>query len=87
MRVALGKKGDYSVRAVIDVARRYGDGRRKAREIADEMDIPARYVPQILANLVRCELLTGLRQVSDNQGQRDELLPRSLRLRRSQLRD
>jgi Rrf2 family transcriptional regulator, iron-sulfur cluster assembly transcription factor len=53
MQISLGSKGDYSVRAVLDLARSYGDGRRKAREIAAAMDIPEKYVAQVLADLVR----------------------------------
>jgi Rrf2 family protein len=51
VQTTLGRKGDYSVRAVLDIANHAGR-RRKSREIAEEMDIPARYLPQILANLV-----------------------------------
>jgi Rrf2 family protein len=57
MQVALGRKGDYSVRAMLQVAR--GGGRQKARAIAHAMDIPDRYVPQILANLVSHGLLVA----------------------------
>jgi Rrf2 family protein len=60
VRVALGRKGDYAVRAVLDLARHHGCGRRKAREIASEMDVPARYLPQILADLVRGGLLSAV---------------------------
>lgn len=60
MRVALGRKGDYAVRAVLDLARHQGQGRRKAREIAEDMDIPARYLPQILAALVRSKFLIAV---------------------------
>ncbi|MCK9485149.1 MAG: Rrf2 family transcriptional regulator [Dehalococcoidia bacterium] len=60
MQVTLGRKGDYTVRAVMDLARHHGQGRRKAREIAAEMDIPERYLPQILANLVRQGLLIAV---------------------------
>ena len=60
MQATLGRKGDYSVRAAIDVARHHGQRRRKAREIAATMDIPIRYIPQILANLVRAGLLKGV---------------------------
>lgn len=60
MQVALGRRGDYSVRAVLDVARHHGGERRKARQIAATMDIPERYVSQILANLVRADLLTAV---------------------------
>jgi Rrf2 family protein len=58
MQASLGRKGDYSVRAVLDLARNNGD-RRKAREIAEEMDIPHDYLTQILANLVQQGLLTA----------------------------
>jgi Rrf2 family protein len=51
VQTTLGRKGDYSVRAVLDIANHAGQ-RRKSREIAEDMDIPARYLPQILANLV-----------------------------------
>jgi len=60
MQATLGRKGDYSVRAAIDVARYHGQRRRKAREIAATMDIPVRYIPQILANLVREGLLNAV---------------------------
>jgi len=60
MQVTLGRKGDYSVRAAIDVARFHGQRRRKAREIAAAMDIPVRYIPQILANLVRTDVLKAV---------------------------
>ncbi|HEX6222754.1 MAG TPA: Rrf2 family transcriptional regulator [Acidimicrobiia bacterium] len=57
MQAVLGRKGDYSVRAMLQLVR--GDGRQKARAIAREMDIPDRYVTQILANLVNHELLVA----------------------------
>jgi Rrf2 family protein len=60
MQVTLDRKGDYSVRAVLDIARHYGKGRRKARQIATVMDIPGRYATQILADLVRHGLLTAV---------------------------
>lgn len=59
MQASLGRKGDYSVRAILDLARQNGE-RRKAREIAGEMDIPHRYLTQILANLVQHGLLTAV---------------------------
>lgn len=59
MQASLGRKGDYSVRAMLDVARHDGV-RRKAREIAGEMDIPHRYLTQILANLVQHGLLEAV---------------------------
>jgi Rrf2 family protein len=58
VQATLGRKGDYSVRAVLDISNHSG-GRRKSREIAEEMDIPSRYLPQILANLVEHGILTA----------------------------
>jgi len=60
MQVTLGRKGDYSVRAVLDVATHSGEGKRKAREIAAEMEIPQPYVAQVLADLVRHGVLTAV---------------------------
>ena len=60
MRLNLGRKGDYSVRAVLDLGRHYGNGRRKAREIAAAMRIPGRSAPQILGKLVRSGLVTAI---------------------------
>lgn len=56
MQVTLGRKGDYSVRAMIALAR-VGGGRRKARQIAGTMEIPERYLPQIMAPLVKAGLV------------------------------
>lgn len=61
MRLELGRRADYAIRAAVDLARHAGDGtRRKAREISEEMEIPVSYVPQILAELVRSELAVSL---------------------------
>ena len=51
MQIVLGSRGDYSVRAVLYLARH--PGRQSRRAIAEAMDIPAKYLPQILASLVR----------------------------------
>lgn len=57
MRLELGRRADYAIRAAVDLASHHGDGeRRKARAISYEMSIPASYVPQILAELVRSGL-------------------------------
>ena len=52
MQVVLGRKGDYSVRAMLHLARHSGKGRQKARVVAEAMEIPHRYATQILASLV-----------------------------------
>ncbi len=59
MKIALGKKGDYSVRAVLDLARHHRKGRRKARQIALSMRIPDSYLVRILADLVRSGLISA----------------------------
>jgi Rrf2 family protein len=58
VQIALDRRGDYSVRAVLDLARHAG-GRRKAREIARVMDVPVRYLPQLLAPLIREGLVSA----------------------------
>ncbi len=57
MKTILGRKGDYAVRSVLELSRHWGAGRTKSREIAEAMSIPRKYLPQILASLVRAELL------------------------------
>lgn len=51
MQVVLGRRGDYTVRAVLYLARH--PGRQPRREISAEMEIPDKFVPQILGALVR----------------------------------
>jgi Rrf2 family protein len=61
MRLELGRRADYAIRAAVDLARHRDDpGRRKAREIAAEMGIPTSYVPQILAELVRAGIASSV---------------------------
>jgi len=58
MRLELTKRGDYAVRAMIALVR--GDGERlSARRIADAMEIPARFLPQVLADLHRAGLVAA----------------------------
>jgi Rrf2 family protein len=57
--MALGKKGNYSVRAVLDLSIHHRSGRRKAHEIATSMRIPEKYLARILADLVRSGLISA----------------------------
>ncbi len=59
MKVRLGRRGDYAVRAMISIARHPAGGRRKTRQITDEMDLPPGFATQILASLARGGLLTA----------------------------
>ena len=60
MQTTLGSKGDYSVRAVLDLARAHGSSRRKSREISDRMAIPPKYLPQVLGDLIRAGLVESV---------------------------
>jgi Rrf2 family transcriptional regulator, iron-sulfur cluster assembly transcription factor len=60
MELSLGKRADYTVRAMVDLARHHGTGRRKTAEIAEEMGIPVSYLPQLLAQLVRAGLVASV---------------------------
>ncbi|OGO53923.1 MAG: hypothetical protein A2V84_12145 [Chloroflexi bacterium RBG_16_70_13] len=51
MQIVLGNRGDYTVRAVLFLARHPGLQRR--REIAEAMQIPDSFLPQILGGLVK----------------------------------
>ncbi len=47
------------MRAVLHLARHEGAGRRKTRQIAEDMGVPETYLPQILAQLVAAGLVTS----------------------------
>jgi Rrf2 family protein len=57
MQLSLKRKGDYAVRAMISVGRKYGTGLRQARQISTEMHIPYKTLTLILAGLVAEGLL------------------------------
>lgn len=59
MELQLGKRADYTVRAVLDLAGHHGQGRRTAGAIATARDIPASYLPQLLAQLARAGIVVS----------------------------
>ena len=59
MRLELGRKGAYSIDAVVYLARQPGPGRSKARAIGEAIGAPGNYLPQILADLVRGGILVA----------------------------
>jgi Rrf2 family protein len=59
VRLELTKRGDYAVRAMIALARD-DPGLISAREIAAAMAIPPRFLPQVMADLVRAGLVEGV---------------------------
>jgi Rrf2 family transcriptional regulator, iron-sulfur cluster assembly transcription factor len=58
MRMDLGRRADYAIRSTLDLARHPGR-LRKARETAAEADVPERYLPQIMAALIRAGIVTS----------------------------
>ncbi|NJD28141.1 MAG: Rrf2 family transcriptional regulator [Chloroflexi bacterium] len=55
MQIVLGNRGDYTVRAVLYLARH--PGRQRRREISEAMTIPDKYLPQILGALVKARIV------------------------------
>ena len=59
MRLELTRRGDYAVRAAVALAATNGDGLLSTRRIAAEMQIPPRFLPQVMADLVRADLVVA----------------------------
>lgn len=59
MRADLTKRADYAIRAMIALARHDGESPLSARRIAAEMDIPARFLPQVMVDLTAAGLVHG----------------------------
>lgn len=57
MRLELTKRGDYAVRAMLALTTGRGNGPLSARRISGAMDIPVRFLPQVLADLQRAGLV------------------------------
>ncbi len=57
MRPELTKRADYAIRAMLALARVKGRDPLSARRIAEEMDIPARFLPQVMGDLSRADLV------------------------------
>jgi Rrf2 family protein len=57
MRLELTHRGSYAIRAVLKLARAQEDDVVPARRIAKEMDIPVRFLPQVLGDLSRAGIV------------------------------
>jgi Rrf2 family protein len=57
MRLELTHRGSYAIRAVLTLARADKDQVVPARHIAQEMDIPVRFLPQVLGDLSRAGIV------------------------------
>jgi Rrf2 family protein len=59
--VKLSMRSDYGARAVIDLARRYGEGPVQSAEIAARESIPEAYLEQLLTSLRKAGLVRSSR--------------------------
>lgn len=59
MRVS--SRADYGVRALFDLAQRYGRGPTQSRDIAARQDVPEAYLHQVLGALNRAGLVRSTR--------------------------
>jgi Rrf2 family protein len=54
-------KGDYGVRALVELAHRYGQGPVQSAEIASRQEIPEPYLDQLLTTLRRAGFIRSVR--------------------------
>jgi Rrf2 family protein len=59
MELTLGRRADYTVRAVYDLVLHHGETWRKAEDIARDRAIPRSYLAHLLADLVRAGIVTS----------------------------
>jgi Rrf2 family protein len=57
MRLELTHRGSYAIRAVLALARAEDQDVVPARQIAKDMDIPVRFLPQVLGDLNRAGIV------------------------------
>jgi Rrf2 family cysteine metabolism transcriptional repressor len=57
----ISSKGDYGLRALFDLAQRYGEGPVQSDDIATRQGIPVNYLNQLLITMRRAGLLESLR--------------------------
>ena len=59
--VRISSKGDYGLRALFDLAQRFGQGPVQSEEIARRQGIPFNYLNQLLITMRRARLIESLR--------------------------
>jgi len=59
--VKVSTKGDYGVRALVELAHRYGQGPVQSAEIAARQEIPEPYLDQLLTQLRRAGFIRSVR--------------------------
>lgn len=61
MSIKLSTKGRYGIRAMVDLAQRYGEGPVLVRSIAERQDISSKYLHALLATLKSAKLVRSVR--------------------------
>ncbi len=59
VRLELTKRADYAIRAVLALSRAPDGERLSARRIAADQRVPARFLPQVMRDLVRAGVVEG----------------------------
>ena|SRR6478735_5320008 len=59
MRLELTKRADYAIRTVLALSRAADGERVSVRRIAADEGVPARFLPQVMGDLVRAGLVEG----------------------------
>jgi len=59
--VKVSTKGDYGVRALVELAHHYGEGPVQSAEIASRQEVPEPYLDQLLTNLRRAGFIRSVR--------------------------
>lgn len=57
MKLALGSRGEYALRAMLDLTSHSSAGRRRTRTIASATGVPSHYLARILASLAAAGIL------------------------------
>ncbi len=57
----ISSKGDYGLRALFDLAQRYGEGPVQSDDIATRQGVPVNYLNQLLITMRRAGLIESLR--------------------------
>lgn len=57
----ISTKGDYGLRALIELAHHYGEGPLQSSQIAAQQDIPVAYLDQLLTTLRRSGFIRSVR--------------------------
>lgn len=57
----VSKKGDYGVRALVELAHHYGEGPIQSAHIASAQEVPEQYLDQLLTTLRRAGFIRSVR--------------------------